>query len=72
MGYYKRYYNSVPYFTTAKFDSVCAETGKPIKKGESIAYYPADKKAYCETSQTAKDLRGQMFADNCGLGDAGY
>lgn len=31
---------------TARFNSVCAQTGKPLKKGTLIQYDPTTKKAY--------------------------
>lgn len=39
---------------TAKFNSTCAETGKPIKKGQSCLYDPTDRKVYSLDSQMAK------------------
>jgi len=38
---------------TAKFKSVCAETGKVIKKGDQMIYDYQTKKCYCMDSQTA-------------------
>jgi hypothetical protein len=68
----RRVRNKAPYFTTARFDSKCAETGKDIKKGDPIAYYPASQKAYCDDSKTAADLRGQQFAAAHNMADANY
>lgn len=53
----------------SKFKSTCSETGKPIKKGEKIAYDYSTKKVYCESSQTYKnfnseDQAGQMIKAN--------
>lgn len=39
-------------FITAKFNSTCNETGKPIKKGEMIYWVRSLKKVYCKDSQT--------------------
>lgn len=71
MAYRKRI-NYNPRFITARYDSVCAETGKQIKAGETCLYYPRDKKAYHVDSKTADDWRGQQFADSAGLLDAGW
>jgi len=43
-------------FITAKFSSKCAETGKQIKKGETIYYNRSTKKPYCKESQCYKDI----------------
>ena len=60
-------------FITAKFDSICHETGKPIKKGEMIYWIKSSKKVYCKDSErykdnnTAKDFiqdPGEVFFDN--------
>lgn len=40
---------------TAKFNSKCAETGKPIKKGDVMYYDYAAKKCYTMDSKKAKD-----------------
>jgi hypothetical protein len=36
-----------PRVITAKFDSVCKETGKAIKKGDECLYYPLSKDVFC-------------------------
>lgn len=64
--------NHTPYFTTARFDSVCPETGKPITKGDTCAYYPAVKKAYHESSASADNLRGLEFSNAYNMADSGY
>lgn len=61
-----------PYFTTARFPSVCPETGKSIKKGDTIAYFPATCKAYHESSKAAEQVRGMQFAESWGMADANY
>ena len=66
------YRNNNPYFTVARFDSVCAETGRKITKGERIAYYPRDKKAFCDESKQAGELRGQEFSSAYGMADANW
>lgn len=42
---------------TARFDSVCAESGKVIKAGEQCIYYPKGKRVYHIESAQA----GQFF-----------
>lgn len=64
--------NRSPHFMTARFDSTCAETGKPIKKGERIAYYPATRKAFKEDTKAADEVRGMEFAQAHGMADANY
>jgi len=41
---------------TARFNSVCAETGAKIKKGESMFYDYATKKCYSLDSQKALSI----------------
>lgn len=64
--------NYDPYFTKAKFNSVCPETGKPIKKGDEIAYYPATRKAFHESSKAADELRSMQFSRTFCMDDANY
>lgn len=71
MGF-KRNINARPYFTTARFPSTCPETGKGIKKGDEIAYYPSSKKAYHSDSQSADCLRGVEFSQAHAMADANY
>ena len=59
-GNIRRYYNADPRMITAKFDTTCAETGKPIKKGESCIYYPKTKQCYSLSSKQAKEFREYM------------
>lgn len=65
-----RFRNQAPYFTTARFVSTCAETGRKIAKGEAIAYYPATRSVYCAESKQAAELRGLQFSSAFGLADA--
>lgn len=67
-----RYRNNDPYFTTAKFPSICAETGREIKRGEEIAYYPQNKKAFCSESKQASELRQSQFNQAWQMQDADY
>jgi hypothetical protein len=48
---------------TARYDSICPETGKAIKKGDECIYYPRSKAAYHTDSDTAADYRSQAQAD---------
>ena len=41
----KRYSND-PREMQARFPSVCAESGKPIRKGDAILYWPSSREAY--------------------------
>lgn len=43
------------YTTTAKFNSVCAETGQRIKKGETMFYDKTNQKCYSLNSNKAKN-----------------
>ena len=64
--------DTTPYFTTARFASVCPETGKRIAKSERIAYFPASRKAYAESSKAAEQVRGLDFARAYAMPDADY
>jgi hypothetical protein len=64
--------NYDPYFTKARFDSICPETGKQIKKGDEIAYYPKHKRAYHTSSKAASDLRSLQATQAFGLADADW
>jgi hypothetical protein len=66
------YRSKPPYFTTARFPSTCPETGKPINTGDRIAYFPAIKKAYHETSPAADQVRGLEFSLAFNMADANY
>lgn len=48
---------------TARFKSRCAETGKPIKKGDEMVYDYTAKKCYCMSSETAKKFNEPLSAD---------
>jgi len=64
--------NYDPYFTKAKFASVCPETGKQIKKGDEIAYYPAERKAFHDSSKAADELRAMQFSHTFCMEDSNY
>lgn len=57
---YKIYKND-PREIVAKYDCVCAETGKAIKKGDFCIYYPLSKKIFHEESNTAGNFREWEF-----------
>ena len=61
-----------PYFTTARFNSTCPETGLAIAIGQRIAYYPAVRKAYHENSKHADQLRALEFSRAFNMADANY
>lgn len=63
----RRFTDNSPREITAKFNSVCAETGKPILKGQSCIFYPSVKKVYCLDSKQAGEYRSISF-DNDVLG----
>ena len=43
----QKYYKGDPYWTRARFPSVCCRCGRQIKTGEEIFYYPKGKAVYC-------------------------
>lgn len=53
--------NTTPYTTKAKFESLCAETGKTIKKGDECIYYPSSKKVFHPNSKQASEFRAWSF-----------
>lgn len=48
---------------TAKFKSICAETGKIIKKGDRCIYDPADRKVYSMASVMADAEKAHQSQD---------
>lgn len=52
------------YITTAKFNSVCVERGRRIKKGESILYDRERKKVYCSDSEEYRKYRDERDNEN--------
>lgn len=63
-------HNYAPYFTTARFNSICAETGNIINKGDTICIW--NKKAYSDNSKHADELRGKQFNEAYCMADANY
>ncbi len=55
---------------TAKFNSTCADTGRPIKKGDTCVYDPIGKKVYASGSPTQqRHLQEQQTAKRDQGGD---
>lgn len=63
---------TAPFFMSARFPGTCPETGKAIAKGDRIAYFPAQRRAYHADSKTAAELRESQFARSWGMADANY
>lgn len=55
--------NSTPRVIKAKYTGKCAETGKEIKVGDDILYYPNEKKVFCTDSQAYRDFASANFDD---------
>lgn len=62
--------NSSPYFTVARFNSVCPATGRAIVKGETICMWSG--KAYADDSKQADECRALQFASDYGMADSNY
>lgn len=67
-----RRYNPEPQFIVARYPGVCAETGKAIRKGDTVVWHPASGKLYCESSDYAATVRGIRFSETWGMGDANW
>ena len=59
-----RYRNQDPYILKTRYNSVCAETGKAISKGDEAIYYPNGRKIFHVDSKTASDFRSAQFDRN--------
>jgi hypothetical protein len=57
----RNYYDNDPREITAKFDSICKETGKKIKKGDICIYYPIGKSVYHSDSNQALEYRNMKM-----------
>lgn len=44
-----RRYGGDPYWTRARFNSLCPKCGQQIRRGQQIYYYPNGRQAYCDT-----------------------
>lgn len=66
----RRSFNRGPISMFAKFNSVCAETGKPIAKGDSFILW--DGKAYSHESKHGDEYRALEFASNFDMADSNY
>jgi len=51
--------NTGPAWITARFDSLCAETGAKLQKGDRILFWNG--KAYSENSKHADEARALEF-----------
>jgi len=51
-----RYYSD-PRQISLKFDSICAETKKRLRKGEQAIYYPSCKSVFSLESKQAREFR---------------
>ncbi len=45
-----------PFEMKARYAGTCAETGKPIAKGDTCIYYPSSRQIFHPESKTAKDF----------------
>jgi len=61
-----------PVLMTAKFDSVCPETGKKIFKGDEIVYFPSIRKAFHKDSKNAEGARAMAFAKQWNMADSDW
>lgn len=67
MAKFNRTYRNDPRQIEARFNSVCGETGKKIKKGDPCIYFPKMKKVYCLESDAAKDF--WKWKEECSLAE---
>ena len=65
-------YRDDPRFIVARFNSVCPETGKAIRKGDDCVYYPRTRKAFHMDSSAAEQVRALKFASDWGMPDADW
>jgi hypothetical protein len=59
-GKTRGYFNNDPRVIRARFNTLCAETGKPIKKGQECVYYPSSKQCFSLNSKQAQEFREYM------------
>lgn len=50
-------YKNDPRTISAKFNSVCAQTGKAIRKGDQCVYYPSSREVFHMDSPQALEYR---------------
>lgn len=72
MNTYRHRQPAQPREITARFNSTCKETGKPIKKGDRCLYYPDDKTVYSLDSKQAEAYRIDQFNRSWQMADADY
>jgi hypothetical protein len=64
-GYRRRGgFSSEPREMMVKYATTCAETKKPLKKGERALYYPNEKKFFSLDSKTARDWSEAKFDED--------
>lgn len=66
----RRGYSNEPRIITLRYPAVCAETGKPMAKGEDAVYYPSGPKGrnvFHPDSRQAQEFR-EMKADDAMAG----
>lgn len=68
----RSYQDTTPRMLVARFSSVCPETGETIRKGDTCAYYPAERKAYSFNSRASTQVREIEFARVYCMADANY
>jgi len=61
-----------PGFIIAKFNSTCKQTGKPLLKGERIAYDPNTREAFHVDSKRAEEIRLNDFNATFNMPDANW
>ncbi len=65
MRYSRNRKNNEPRVIEAKYESICAETGDKILRGESCLYYPAMRKVYSLASNTYARYCGEIHDMRC-------
>lgn len=61
-----------PYQLNARFNSICAESGKAIRKGDAIIYWPSSRKVYLigaapKAEQEFREFRALAFEEDNGF-----
>jgi len=61
-------YSRDPYWTTAKFAGKCSRCDGPIRKGESIFYYPNTRTVLCDSddcgTHASREFNGAKFDES--------
>jgi hypothetical protein len=61
-----------PRFIQARFGGRCPETGREFRKGDTVAWFPRERKAFHESSKAAEQVRGLQFSKSWGMADADW